>query len=63
MFIDEPSMDADLSVSVTCEKTVELLNIAPFLTILCSATFPSPDKLPTLIDLYSRSLQGFFNQY
>jgi hypothetical protein len=52
LFLDEPTVGADLYGSETLKTNMAVLSVAPKRTILSSATFPELEKVPDILDYF-----------
>lgn len=52
LFLDEPTVAADQEDHPITEIVMEILSIAPRLTVLSSATMPEPEEIPEVIEVF-----------
>lgn len=58
MFIDEPTVGADIPNNATTNAVVKLLAMAPEKTILSSATLPNPEEIPEIVEHFKSRHEG-----
>lgn len=52
LFMDDPIIDADQEESPITEKFIHIIQMAPSLTVISSATLPTPEDVPNLVRIF-----------
>ena len=52
LFMDDPIIDADQEESPITEKFINIMQMAPSVTIISSATLPTPEDVPNLVRIF-----------
>jgi hypothetical protein len=53
LFLDEPTVGADTKNSKVTNLVCKIMNIAPKITVLSSATLPDPNHIPDIVNNYT----------
>lgn len=58
LFLDEPIIDADQPTTTITNAFLQIMSLAPNVTILSSATLPDPEHVPHLIGLFRKRYEN-----